>query len=138
MKVYCEVPPNLSKAMDRVVFALKNHTPPGVDFVGREEGADLVILHVIGYPETVDAIQRILNRGQQYAMIQYCMRSTQRPHTRDWLDLWSSAKLVWSYYDLYAMLCDDGNPARFNFYCSPLGTDPIFREARLKKSSSGR
>jgi glycosyltransferase involved in cell wall biosynthesis len=108
LKVYCETPPALSKAMGRVVAALKRESSHRrVEFVNAEEDADLVVLHVIGYPETVEAVNRIKTRAQQYVIIQYCMRSTQQPDTRFWKDIWTGAKLVWSYYDLKELIAQD-------------------------------
>jgi hypothetical protein len=58
-------------------------------------------------------------------MLQYCLRSTQRSSTRDWLPLWRDAAVVWSYYDLRAALANDGlDPeSAFPFYDAPLGVD---------------
>jgi len=125
----------MSKAMDRVVRALKVHAPRHVQFVKKEEDAEFVLIHVIGYPETVETVKRCVDRGQKYGIVQYCMRSTQRPNTRDWIGMWQHAEIVWSYYDLKALLehdhpsmssgvLDDGWAIKF--YMSPLGVDPIF------------
>lgn len=131
MKVYCETPPDMSKAMDRVVAALKAHTPRrAVEFVDKEEDAELVVLHVIGFPETEQHVRIIRARGQQYAIIQYCLRSTQRPDTNEWAAIWQQAKLVWSYYDLPGLCVQDGwKNGSFPFYLSPLGVDPVFKDA---------
>jgi hypothetical protein len=126
MKVFVELTPGLSKAMERVVAALKEYAPRSMKFVQQESEADLVILHVIGFPETKEAIEYIVRRNQRYAIIQYCMRSTQKPNTNDWEFLWRSARLVWSYYDLKAMAKQDGADFPFHFYCSPLGADRVF------------
>lgn len=131
MKVYCETPPDLSKAMGRVVAALKREAPrKTIQFVDTVDEADLVVLHVIGYPETIKAVAACKTLGKEYVIIQYCIRSTQRPNTRDWTNVWSNARLVWSYYELGDLVLEDmqaGDPLfKFNFYCSPLGVDPIF------------
>lgn len=131
MKVFAELPPGLSKAMERIVAALKNHAPyETVKFVRKEEDADLVIVHVIGYPETTEAVKRIKSNGQEYVIVQYCMRSTQRPNTGDWIDIWQHAQLVWSYYDLKELMREDGADPKWDwniqFYLSPLGADPVF------------
>jgi hypothetical protein len=129
MKVYCETPPDLSKAMGRVVAALKREAPRGLSFVSTPEEADLLVLHVIGFPETELAAQWALNHGKRYSLIQYCMRSTQRQNTKDWESIWTRADLVWSYYDLPAMvkLDADGGPGfEFSYYDAPMGVDPIF------------
>lgn len=138
MRAYIEVPPGLSKAMERVVAALKNNAPRDVKFVDKKEDADLVLLHVIGYPETVAAIDA-LKPNQKYGIIQYCLRSTQKPDTHAWIQIWQEAAIVWSYYDLVKALEHDypstptGIPSSgwgFNFYHSPLGADRIFSACR--------
>jgi hypothetical protein len=127
MKVFCETPPGLSRAMSRVVAAMKKFAPTRVQFVNNPKQSDLIVLHVIGYPETVDSIKHILDAGKKYIVIQYCMRSTQRPNTADWLPIWVEAEMVWSYYDLHELIVDDGhNVPKFNFYRSPFGADPAF------------
>ena len=64
-------------------------------------------------------------------MIQYCLRSTQRPSTMSWAPLWSEAEVVWSYYDLARMSAEE-NCIRFeepNWYYSPLGASTtVFRD----------
>lgn len=131
MRVYCETPPDLSKAMSRVTAALKNHAPRrGVEFVEKEEDAELVVLHVIGYPETREHVVKLRARGQEYAVIQYCLRSTQEPDTNIWNGIWQQSKLVWSYYDLPKLCVEDGwTSGSFPFYLSPLGVDPVFQDA---------
>lgn len=124
MKVYAAVPHGMSRAMNRVVKALQRHAPDHVSFASRREDAELVVLHVIGYPETEQAIRELRESGQRYAMIQYCMRSTQRPSTNEWRGMWASAEVVWSYYDLRQHIREDGGwDLDFNFYDAPLGVD---------------
>lgn len=124
LKVFLEVPHGLSRAMKRVSEALTTFAPPSVTVVSDPEKADLVLLHTIGFPETEDAIARLTREGRAIAIAQYCLRSTQRPNTRDWLPLWRQALVVWSYYDLDAALAEDGVPVNLpNFYMSPLGCD---------------
>jgi hypothetical protein len=131
MKVYVEVPPGLSKAMERVVAALKNYAPRSIKFVKEKEDAELVLLHVIGYPETIAAVEECQERKQKFGIIQYCLRSTQKPDTRDWASIWQAATIVWSYYDLPKLCVEDGwAKGSFPFYHSPLGADPIFSEPR--------
>ena len=89
----------------------------------------MVFIHVIGYPDTVRAVEECRARGQQYVMIQYCLRSTQKPNTADWFQLWEDALLVWSYYDLAQLAFEDSLMiSTENLYCSPLGVDhDVFR-----------
>lgn len=145
MRAYVAASPKLSAAMRRVAEALARFRPAGVDLVPTELEADLVVLHVIGYPETETAVAELLEREQRYAVMQYCLRSTQRPNTRAWLEIWRRAACVWSYYDLAGELAADGLPApgtpitgngpgdleqyvvdqaAERFYIAPLGADP--------------
>lgn len=113
-----------SRATDRVMAALSRHAPAGTFFTDNIEEADLVIFHTVGRRDkTQRQITEALNRGQRYAMIQYCLRSTQKPLASDWVHLWRNAEAVWSYYDLAQLCADDGVAAGFNFYHSPLGVD---------------
>lgn len=124
MKVYVQNPP-LSLAMNRVSEALTRFAPRSVQLTQHEGEADLVLLHVIGYPETVEKIEQLKARGKQYGIIQYCMRSTQRPNTQDWLPIWHDAEIVWSYYDLPKLVREDKIEFAldYNFYFAPLGAD---------------
>ncbi len=124
MKVFVNVPTGLSRAMDRVVKALKLYAPPKYTFVDKEVDADLVILHVIGYPETDAKVGELLAKGKNYGIIQYCLRTTQKPNCASWSYLWENAEIVWSYYDLEKLARADGiDPIYFNFYRSALGVD---------------
>lgn len=134
VKIYVEPHAQLSRAMDRVVHALKSFAPSSFYVTNTKAEADVVVLHVIGYPETLEAIRWCRETGKRYAMIQYCLRSTQQPMTNEWLPLWQGAEVVWSYYDLYAAISEDyehdAAPLKqsFNFYRSPLGVDTtVFR-----------
>jgi len=131
MRVYVNSPSHLSRAMFRVDKALVKYLPPNAAVVERLALADLVVIPVIGYPDAVGAVQDCIDRGQDFAMIQYCVRTTQEPHTRKWLPLWKQAKCVWSYYNLNQMIRDD-NPDMTeeerhipSFY-APLGVDEVF------------
>jgi hypothetical protein len=126
-------------AMFRVAKHLTELAPRGLEFVRRESEADVIVLHAIGYPETVEAVRRIVARGQRYAIIQYCLRTTQQPNTRPWLPLWAEADCVWSYYDLFDLIVHDGSALDgtygINFYQAPLGVDPeqFYPESSEKK-----
>lgn len=123
MKVFVKPQAGLSRAMDRVARALVISTP-AVEEVDLEEDADFVLIHAIGFPETVEAVERCKARGQKVAIAQYCLRTTQKPNVADWLPLWQSVDLVWSYYDLKQLAHDDGvSLFGVNFYHSPLGVD---------------
>lgn len=124
MKVYLEVPGGMSRAMDRVANALALYAPKHVETTQVPSESDLVVVHVIGYPETEKFVGLIRKAGKRYAIMQYCMRTTQRPNTNDWRDIWAGAVCVWSYYDLPQLIREDGGaPVDFNFYHAPLGVD---------------
>lgn len=138
MKVYINVPNGLSRAMTRVENALRMYAPTHIHFVNDEAAADFVLLHVIGYPETVEAVERVTSRNQKYGIIQYCLRSTQMPSCLPWAALWAGAEVVWSYYDLPGMAKDDGirvdSDDPINFYISPLGVDhTVFYKKDFKR-----
>lgn len=122
-----------SIGINRVEKALANYAPPWVRIVDDERDAELVILHVNGRIER--NISRAKNlKEKSYAVIQYCLRSTQKPHTSDWKELWENASVVWSYYDLIHELNKDNVSCQFNFYHAPLGSDPnIFKPLNLSK-----
>jgi D-inositol-3-phosphate glycosyltransferase len=136
MRAFVSAPAGLSRAMTRVANALAEYAPipqpdgSGVQIVKTEAEADLVVLHVIG-EEGITEAKRLHDAGKKYAIIQYCLRSTQKPDTNDWLETWKNAELVWSYYDLYQLCAEDGNDGEslgselvdFNFYHAPLGVD---------------
>jgi hypothetical protein len=124
LKVYLEPPPVKSPSLRRVEAALKQYAPPEVHVVDRVGEADLVVLHVIGRCEQIHNEARdLMVAGKKYAVIQYCLRSTQKPRTQDWRSLWKNSRLVWSYYNLDALAAEDGeNRERtWEFYHAPLG-----------------
>jgi len=123
MRVYVRAPSHLSRAMHRVARALSISAPPKVEIVRHQSDADLIILHVIGYPDTQKAIRDITEQGKKFAIIQYCLKSTSHD-AGDWMELWKAASLVWSYYDL------TDYTESFAFYHAPLGLDPILLESR--------
>jgi hypothetical protein len=125
MKVYVEPPAGLSRAMQRVADALSAFAPSNVKVVPREELADFVVLHVIDHFGVPEVIERLEDRGQRYGIIQYCMRSTRKPNTKDWINIWRDVP-VWSYYDLARLCIEDGvqpGTALSQFYHAPLGCD---------------
>ena len=104
--------------------ALERYAPDDVEIVEYRNDADLVVMHVIGRQDkTTGKARLLLENNQRYAMIQYCVRNTLRPHTSTWLPLWRDATLVWSYYDLEAWCAADWTPFDFSFYHAPLGVD---------------
>jgi len=124
------VTPSDDRAIRRVVYALRYYAP--VDVVIKDDYADArtIILHVFGRRDAIERkVEKILNDKKQYAVIQYCVRSTIYPHTSDWIDIWNNAKAVWSYYDLYGLCQEDNIEHNFNFYHAPLGVDPVFRKS---------
>lgn len=133
MKVYLE-PHSDSRGLLRVRDALIRYAPASIEFVKEQGECDLAILHVFGrHTSTGKTIKWLKDHGKSYVMIQYCLRSTMRPNTKDWIEMWRGAKLVWSYYDLPALCSKDGmlygGKREFPFYHAPLGVDAgIFYE----------
>lgn len=124
MRVYVAVePPTRSRSLHRVADALSRYAPGDVEIVQDKRLADLVVLHAVGYPEVADWAIECVAHGQEFAVLTYCVRTTQKPSTRDWLSLWQGARLVWSYYDLRELCAEDGVDPDFDFYHSPLGVD---------------
>lgn len=111
-------------AHKRVVRALTQYAPFGIEIVADSSSADLIVLHVIGRQDRIGRqVSHLKARGQQYAAIQYCVRSTMRPSTENWFPLWRDAILTWSYYDLKALCAEDGTSQDFPSYYAPLGVD---------------
>lgn len=129
MKVYLELPVQ-SRALQRVYDALIRYAPSHIEVVKWPNEADLIVLHVVGRN---DATEKKVNwakeHKKQYAMIQYCLKSTMKPNTTDWFEMWNDSQLVWSYYDLNQLIYEDSgrNPDSkdflVNFYHAPLGVD---------------
>jgi len=131
MKVYLE-PQTDSRGIMRVRDALIRYAPKEIELSSLGE-CDLAILHVFGRnTSTHETVQWLRTHEKQYAVIQYVLRSSMRPNTKDWIDIWNDAKLVWSYYDLVALCKEDElgyfhedswEMEAFPFYYAPLGVD---------------
>ena len=127
------IPSNGDRAITRIINALKRYAPPSVAFVPREEAADLVVIFVTGAQDrTRKTVERLTSRGQRYAIVQICLRSTKRPHTRHWRPIWHGAELVWSWLDLNGAMADDGEEDALDYYFAPLGVDDAFQGAATK------
>lgn len=134
MKIYAEAQPDL--AIQRIVSNLKLYAPRFIDFVDKEEDADIVIIYAYGQRRGVKYhSERLLNKGKEYSIVQLCLRNTTNPRTEDWMPIWYKSKLVWSYYNLPNLIEEDGNTANpFPFYFSPLGVDAtVFKETKCEK-----
>lgn len=123
-----------SRAIKRVLTAMRRYLPDQIEEVKKWKGADLVFIHVFGRQGRITRnIERLKARGIKYAILQYSLRSTRNPSTKGWLPLWRDAELVWSYLSLNGYLRQDGLEPLTNFYPSPLGIDsevfhPLDRE----------
>ncbi len=126
MKAFVTAPAGLSRAMTRVATALNIHSPNSVEVMPCTEKSDLIVLHVIGFPETLEVTERLKDAGKKYAIIQYCFKTTQKPTAKDWMPIWKGAELVWSYYNLEKACLDEQILPEANFYHSPLGVDNVF------------
>lgn len=121
--------------MVRIERALERSAPPGVEIVRSKDAAELVVLYAIDDVEAECA--RLTARGQRYAIMQCCVKTAaKRPNVLDWLEIWYPAVVVWSYYDLAAMvnnhkLADAYEKRVFQergyFYHAPLGVDDVFK-----------
>lgn len=109
-------------AIGRVVCNLERYLSQDMERELHAEKADLLVLHITGRCRRAYELVREL--GKPYAIIQYVLRSCANSNTRDWMELWKGARVVWSYYDLPAKIAEDGySPLQFNFYRAPLGVD---------------
>lgn len=140
MKVFLD-PPHPSLALKRVANALTAHAPSNVEITSSYKAADFIIFHAIGRLNSLKAkINSLLKEKKQYAIIQYALRSTKEPRTQSWISVWSGAKVVWSYYDLPALISQDHSgwsliPEIPVFYHAPLGVDStvFFGSGSVKK-----
>lgn len=133
MKVFLEPTGLHSTAMKRVSAALTKAALdfPSIKIVKRPDDADLQVLHIVQWDD------RYKNGWERpFVPIQYCIHSALGGTFERWMGLWEKALMVWSYYDIYAML--EALPyaphARWNisylpkdnFYHAPLGVDNAF------------
>lgn len=125
MRAYVACHPDLSRGIRRVADALVRHAPAGVEIVNDREAADLIVHHVVGVQNyyATPLPDLIEQDGKRYAVVQYCLRTTEWPLAAQWLRLWSGASVVWSYYDLARLCADEGYRPGFELYHSPLGVD---------------
>ena len=133
VKVYVLPPDIPSWAISRVMDALVKYAPPQLEFVSDMNKAQLIVLNVIGRRDMMmRATNRAIKRGQKYAVIQYVLKSTQKPDANEWLPLWVDAVVVWSYLDLKEAVKQDGaSLTPWQFYHQPLGVDTeVFRMAK--------
>src|SRR6187200_1803461 len=124
MKVYLAPEPGLSISFRRTADALALYAPQPIEVISSRRHADLVVVHALGYSDTLTAAEELCGRGQEYAIVQHCMRASAYPITSDWVPIWAHARLVWSHYDLRAALLEDNeNPGGIPLYHAPLGVD---------------
>lgn len=125
MKVYQNCPKELGRGIKRVAAALERYKPADVQFVAWAHEADLVIHHVVGVSNFGSTpIDRVIaDQGRPYAILQYCVRTTERPTAAFWHPIWRGAKTVWSYYDLDRFCFDALGHTFPHFYYAPLGAD---------------
>lgn len=126
MKVYLDVEPrSLGRAMYRVSEALARTAPPDVELVQDPTEADLMVCHLVGWAHWESL--RPLALGRKYAVIQYCLKTTERVVDVWREQVWAGAQVVWSYYDL----------GWAGQYYAPLGVDPMFTQftpvSRMKR-----
>ena len=87
------------------------------------EDSDIVVMHVNGRLEkNLQKAENILKDGKQYIVVQYALKSTQKPKAADWIKLWRGARFVWSYYNIAAICKEEGITVDFRTCETPLGT----------------
>jgi hypothetical protein len=128
MKVYVTPPVHQSVGVSRIAEALARYAPTGIDITHNRSEAELIVIHVLG---RVGSLSRetaeLLAEGRRYALIQYTLRSTQKPHTSHWWPVWQQAKTIWCTYDLRAKMAEDKlDPSSIQalpHYYAPYGAD---------------
>lgn len=123
-----------SPAMVRIANALTKYLPEHYQVVHEIEQADLAVLYPIGI-DWIDHIKGCIDRGQEYALIQCCYRSSGGGFD-EWKRWWDKAVIIWSYlnlledaYDTHGSLGSISGAmsvADFNYYEAPLGIDETF------------
>lgn len=121
MRIYLAPPKNLSQGIQRVARALAQRLPDPHAVTTSHEDADLLVLHVIGWGSLEGWVREAIDAGRPYAIIQYCLRTTEDPRPDMWWPIWDRARAVWSYYDLCAYADAERQPW---FYHAPMGVDP--------------
>jgi len=136
MRVCLKAPDHLSRGIHRVARALETSRPAGLELVQAREEAELVVYHVIGLTGLRELVEADRDAGRRYAIVQYCLLTTEDSRPEAWLDLWRGAAGVWSYYNLEAYLTARTpgfrtEPLGVRFYFAPLGVDgTVFQPAR--------
>ena len=118
-----------SFGVSRVALQLERYLPSDFVITNDPTSADLTVLHVIGrYHHNLERAKRILDAGHQYAVIQYALQSTRNPDPKAWVEFWSAAKVMWSYYDLKKYVP--------GMYHAPLGAMPdvFYHEPDIPKN----
>lgn len=102
----------------RIANALTRYKSENVTIVGTIAEADTVVLYVIG-ADTQQTVADLKLVNKKYIIVQCCLKGTALS-IPSWVEIWKSASLVWSYYDLSEYGLD-------NFYHAPLGIDDVFK-----------
>lgn len=123
-----------SRPLERISSAVIRYAPSTVEFTDTIDGADLVILYAWGRLHHLEMqIESLKKLKKKYVMLQIGVKTTRNRTAAEWMPLWRSADLVWSYLDLPGYCKVEGNTPDFNFYYSPLGLDDGFRKAPVRK-----
>lgn len=110
-----------SPAMVRIANALIRYLPPHYEIVPQREQADLCVFYPVSY-EWTHYLQECVDRGQEYALIQCCYKSSGGGYS-EWWTWWNRSTVTWSYLDL---LEGRGDSINLPFYHAPLGIDEVF------------
>ena len=146
MRVHFLPPIVRSIALEPVEHSLTKCAPPDISIVKDALDADLIVVPIIGRRDKIRQLTSVFRqRKQRYVIAQYVLRSSQKPNTNEWIDIWQQAHFVWSYYNLPLLCAEDRCPYDFRFYRSPLGgDDDVFQTVPLSHDrpalilSSGR
>lgn len=135
MKVYLDPPSALGQGIKRVARELVHHAPVEVTFTTDRHDADHIVHHVVGVGNfsAVALPELIAQDAKPYSMVQYCVRTSEWSPFH-WWTLWQAATVVWSYYDLPALLPSGaGQPGWF--YHAPLGVSRDIADAAAPQST---
>lgn len=115
-----------SHALDNVVAGLIQWAPSGT--VVCHGQADVVVVPAIGRRDHVlRRCREAKAAGQRVVLHQYVLRTSMTPFCLDWLDVWQSVDLVYSYLPLTEWAAAEGFELPCAVYEAPLGVHDIFR-----------
>lgn len=122
--IIAEVPDD--NGIKRITTALNEHS--GVRFGTLEEATHVFII-INGRRDRVQAqIEQLNAQDKKVILIHTSFRSSKNPKAKDWIQIWKSAYMVWSTYDLRYACLEEGLNQWFGFYYAPFGVSEDFIE----------